>query len=339
MKAEGGHVQKFLNRADDFVDEVLDGILAAHSDELKVAGHPRAIVTARAPIGNKVGIATGGGSGHLPLFLGYVGSGLADGCAIGNVFSSPSSEVMLEVTRAVSGGQGVLYLYGNYGGDCLNFDLAAEMAADEGIHVQTIRASDDIASAPPEEIHRRRGIAGIWFLYKIAGARAAEGGSLDQVVKVTTKAAAGLRSMGVALGPCIIPAAGRPTFEVPPGYMEVGMGIHGEPGVRRDVLASADDIAAELTDRLIKDLPFKRGNRVAVLVNGLGATPMEELYLLYREARRRLVAAGIDIYRGWVGEYATSLEMAGASISLLRVDRELMRLLEADAQAPLLRHV
>jgi dihydroxyacetone kinase-like protein len=326
-------MQKILNDPEPFVDEMLDGILAAHPGQLRRPS-PRAIVRADAPVARKVGIATGGGSGHLPVFMGYVGRGLIDGAAIGNVFASPSSDDMLEVTRAISGGAGVLYLYGNYGGDRLNFDLAAELAADEGIEVRTILGADDVASAPPERASARRGIAGIFFLYKVAGAAAAEGMTLDQVAAVTERAAAGTRTMGVALSPCTIPAAGVPTFELPVGQMEIGMGIHGEPGVRRGPLATADEIAEELTRTILADLPFGRGDEVGVLVNGLGATPREELYILYRSVARILGGEGIRMHRVWVGEYATSLEMAGASVTLLRLDDELRRLVDAPAETP-----
>jgi dihydroxyacetone kinase-like protein len=326
-------MQKILNDPEPFVDEMLDGILAAHPGQLRRPS-PRAIVRADAPVAGKVGIATGGGSGHLPVFMGYVGRGLIDGAAIGNVFASPSSDDMLEVTRAISGGAGVLYLYGNYGGDRLNFDLAAELAADEGIEVRTILGADDVASAPPERASARRGIAGIFFLYKVAGAAAAQGMTLDQVAAVTERAAAGTRTMGVALSPCTIPAAGVPTFELPVGQMEIGMGIHGEPGVRRGPLATADEIAEELTRTILADLPYGRGDEVGVLVNGLGATPREELYILYRSVARILGGEGIRMHRVWVGEYATSLEMAGASVTLLRLDDELRRLVDAPAETP-----
>ena len=326
-------MQKILNDPEPFVDEMLDGILAAHADQLRRPSS-RAIVRADAPVAGKVGIATGGGSGHLPVFMGYVGRGLLDGAAIGNVFASPSSDDMLEVTRAVSTGRGVLYLYGNYGGDRLNFDLAAELAADEGIEVRTVLGADDIASAPPDRHEARRGIARIFFLYKVAGAKAAEDASLADVVEVTERAAAGLRTMGVALSPCTIPAAGVPTFELPAGQMEIGMGIHGEPGVRRGPLATADEIAEELTRLILGDLPYRHGEEVAVLVNGLGATPKEELYILYRGVASILAAEGIRVHRVWVGEYATSLEMAGASLSLLRLDDELRRLVDAPAETP-----
>jgi dihydroxyacetone kinase-like protein len=327
-------VQKIINQPDRFVDEMLEGILAAHPGDLKVAGDARAIVRADAPVRGKVGIATGGGSGHLPVFMGYVGQGLADGAAIGNVFASPSADQMLEVTRAIDGGAGVLYLYGNYGGDVMNFDLAAELADAEGIKVETVLGADDVASAPQGEAARRRGIAGIFFLYKVAGARAAEGASLAEVKAAAEKAAANVRSMGVALSPCTVPAAGRPTFELPAGEMEIGMGIHGEPGIRRGALETADQIAEQLTRAILEDLPFGRGDTVAVLVNGLGATPKEELYILYRRAHQLLQDAGIAVHRVWAGEYATSLEMAGASISLLKLDDELTRLVDAPARSP-----
>jgi phosphoenolpyruvate---glycerone phosphotransferase subunit DhaK len=326
-------MQKILNDPEAFVDEMLEGILAAHPDQLRMPG-ARAIVRADAPVPGKVAIATGGGSGHLPVFMGYVGRGLIDGAAIGNVFASPSSDQMLEVTRAISAGAGVLYLYGNYGGDRLNFDLAAELAADEGIEVRTILGADDVASAPPERLASRRGIAGIFFLYKVAGAAAAAGASLDEVVAVTARAAAGVRTMGVALSPCTIPAAGVPTFELPAGQMEIGMGIHGEPGVRRGRLEPADQIADELVDALLADRAFERGSRVAVLVNGLGATPKEELYILYRRVADRLADRRLTVHRVWVGEYATSLEMAGASVSLLELDDELAALVDAPVTTP-----
>lgn len=327
-------MQKILNDPDRFVDEMLDGLLAAHPDELRTTGDPRAIVRADAPIAGKVAIATGGGSGHLPLFLGYVGAGLIDGAAVGNVFASPSADTMLDVTRAIDGGRGVLYLYGNYGGDIMNFDLAAELARDDGIEVATILGADDVASAPKDRADRRRGIAGIFFLYKVAGAAAVAGASLAEVVAVTERAAANLRTMGVALSPCIVPAAGRPTFELPAGEMEIGMGIHGEPGVRRGTLAPADSIAGELVEAIATDLGLAGGDRVAALVNGLGATPKEELYILYRRVHQLLVGRGIGIERVWLGEFATSLEMTGASISLLRLDDELVRLLDAPARSP-----
>jgi dihydroxyacetone kinase-like protein len=252
------------------------------------------------------------------------------------VFASPSSEQILEATRAVHGGTGVLYLYGNYGGDVMNFDLAAELASAEGIETSTVLGADDVASAPAGSESRRRGVAGIAFLYKVAGAKAEEGGSLDEVVAVVERAASGLRSMGVALSPCIVPAAGQPTFSLPNGEMEIGMGIHGEPGVRRGSLEPAAEMAEQLVGRIVPDLPFRPGDEVAVLVNGLGATPREELYILFRSVHAGLTSAGVRVRRTWVGEYATSLEMAGASVSVLRLDDEIARLLDAPCDSPFL---
>jgi dihydroxyacetone kinase-like protein len=313
---------------------MLEGILGAHPDQLRRGGDPRAILRADAPVEGKVAIATGGGSGHLPVFMGYVGRGLADGAAIGNVFASPSADQMLAVMRAVDGGRGVLQLYGNYGGDVMNFGLAAELADAEGIEVATVLGADDVASAPKGEESRRRGIAGIFFLYKVAGARAEEGADLAEVKAVTERAAAGIRSMGVALAPCTVPSAGRPTFELPTGEMEIGMGIHGEPGVRRGPLEPADAVTDDLMEALLADAGYGSGSSVDVLVNGLGATPVEELYIVFRRAAAQLDAAGLTIRRAWIGEYATSLEMAGVSISLLRMDDELARLMDAPADSP-----
>lgn len=327
-------MKKIINHPMAFVDEMLEGILAAHPTQLRATSDPRAIVRADAPVQGKVAILTGGGSGHLPVFLGYVGYGLADGVSVGNVFSSPSAETMYEATLATHGGAGCLYLYGNYSGDVLNFDMAAEMAAMDDIHVATVLVSDDVASAPREQWQRRRGVAGLFFAYKVAGAMAESGADLDEVVRVTQKTVAQTCSMGVALTPCIVPAAGAPTFTLGEDEMEIGMGIHGEAGVHRGPLESADQIAERLTRAVLSDLPFARGDRVAVLVNGSGATPPEELYVLYRRVRQILDAEGIAVHRSYVGEYATSLEMAGASLTLLKMDDELARLVDAPARSP-----
>ncbi len=328
-------MKKIINDPTRFVDEMLEGILRAHPSQLRSAGKDgRAILRVDAPIQGKVAIATGGGSGHLPVFLGYVGKGLADGVAVGNVFASPSSGQMLAVTRAIDGGAGVLYLFGNYQGDCMHFGAAAEMAAMEDIPVEMVTACDDVASAPRDQWQTRRGVAGIFFAYKIAGAKAEEGADLQAVKAAAEKAIANTRSMGVALSSCTVPEAGRPTFSIGEDEMEIGMGIHGEPGVRRGKLESADSIATSLTKAIVEDLPFGTGDEVAVLVNGLGATPPEELYLVYRKVWEILHDLGITVHRSYVGEYATSLEMAGCSVSLLRLDEELKRLLDAPAESP-----
>lgn len=331
-------MKKLINQPERFVDEMLEGLLVAHSGMLRSASEDnRALVRADAPRPGHVGIVTGGGSGHLPVFLGYVGKGLCTGVAIGNVFSSPSADQALAATRASSSGAGVLYLYGNYGGDVLNFDLAADMADAEGIPTRTVLAADDVASAPPERAASRRGIAGIFFAYKCAGAAAERGDSLDDVEAAAAAAVAATRTMGVGISPTILPAAGKPTFQLADGEMEIGVGIHGEPGVHRGALETADEVTVRLLDAISTDLGLAAGDRVAVLVNGLGATPLEELYVMYRRAARYLAELGVTIHRPYIGEFATSLEMAGASISVMRLDDELTTLLDAPAESPFFR--
>ncbi len=327
-------MKKIINEPMAFVDEMLEGILAAHPTHLRATEDPRGILRVDTPVPGKVAILSGGRSGHLPVFLGYVGRGLADGVAVGNVFSSPSAETMFAVTAAAHGGAGALYLYGNYSGDTMNFDMAAEMAEMEGIRVASVLVSDDVASSPRATWARRRGVAGLFFAYKVAGAMAETGANLDEVVRVTQTAVAQTCSMGVALTPCIVPAAGVPTFNLADDEMEIGMGIHGEAGVHRGPLESADRIAERLTTAILADLPFARGDRVAVLVNGAGATPLEELYVLYRRVRQILDGERISVHRSYVGEYATSLEMAGAAVSLLKLDDELASLIDAPASSP-----
>jgi len=328
-------VKKIINDPFAFVDEMLEGILLAHPDRLRLVGaDKRAVVRADAPVKGKVGIATGGGSGHLPVFMGYVGKGFVDGCAIGNVFSSPTVEQMLAATQAIDGGVGVLYLFGNYSGDVMNFGMAAEMAGAEGIHVETVLAADDVASAPKGEEKRRRGVAGIFYAYKLAGAKAETMAPLAEVKRIAEKAIAHTRSMGVALSPCTVPAAGRPTFTLGEDEMEIGMGIHGEPGVRRGKLEPADRITETILTAILADMDLTQGDEVSVLVNGLGATPKEELYVMYRKVHQILSRRGVRIYRPYIGEYVTSMEMAGASVSLCKLDAELKVLLDAPASTP-----
>ena len=330
-------MKKIINDPFQVVEETIGGILKAYPSHLKpVPGSKRALMRADGPVRDKVAIVTGGGSGHLPVFLGYVGVGLCDGVAIGNVFSSPASDDMLAAAKAVHGGNGVLFLFGNYGGDRMNFDLAAELAEAEGIEVMQALVKDDIASAPPNDLDRRRAVAGLFFAYKIAGAKAEAGANLAGVKAAADKAIVNTRTMGIALAPCTVPAAGKPTFTLADDEMGVGMGIHGEPGVEVCKLKPADEIAEMLIARLVADLPFRPGDDVAVLVNGLGATPPEELYILWNRAHDVLRNCGVNIYRCYVGEYATSMEMAGASISLLKLDEDLKQLLDAPAHSPFL---
>ena len=331
-------MKKLINKPEDFVDEMLEGLYAAHPNYVRpVAGIPRALVTVRKKDG-KVAIATGGGSGHLPLFLGYVGDGMLDGCSVGGVFQSPSADDMLAVTTEIDSGAGVLYIFGNYNGDIFNFKMAADMAdMEHDIRVESVIAGEDVASGPqagPGEKNLRRGVAGIFFIYKTAGAAAAEMLPLDEVRRIAEKAAANVRTMGVALTACIVPRVGRPSFEIAEDEMEIGMGIHGEPGIRRGKLLTADEVIDEILPSIVADLPYGRGDEVAVLINGLGGTPIEEQYIIFRKVHELLNQYGIEIYRTYVGEYATSLEMAGVSVSLLKLDGELKRLLDKPADTP-----
>ena len=327
-------MKKIINKPADFVPEMLDGLLKAHPDQLAYQDDIHSIVRADSPVEGKVALATGGGSGHLPVFLGYVGKGMLDGCAVGDVFASPSADQMLSVTQRINGGKGVVYIYGNYGGDIMNFDMAAEMADMDDIPVRSVLVKDDVASAPPEEADRRRGVAGMVFAFKVAGAKADKGGSLEEVVKVTERALANIRTMGVALSPCIVPLAGKPTFTLADDEMEIGMGIHGEPGMKREKLQTADEITERMTNAILEDLQPQSGDRLAVMVNSLGATPPEELYVMYRIVHKILADKDITVHRAYVGEYATSMEMAGASLTFFRLDDELTELLDHPAHTP-----
>lgn len=326
-------MKKILNDPFKYVDELLEGMVAAHPQYYAQTGAGgRVIARAGGAKSGKVGIVTGGGSGHLPVFAGYVGDGLLDACAIGDVFASPSVEQMTDAIRAANGGAGVLRLYGNYGGDIMNFDMAGDMAEMEDIACTTVLLTDDVASAPPEEAEKRRGVAGMVYAFKIAGAAADAGKELDEVTRIAQKAADAVRSTGVALTPCIVPQAGKPTFSIAEDEMEIGMGIHGEPGVRVGKLESADAIANEMIDMLTKDRPIAKGDRISPMVNSLGATPPEELYILYRTVKARIEAAGGEIVMPLVGRYATSMEMAGVSFTFCWLDDELETYLTAPAE-------
>lgn len=331
-------MKKIINKPEEYVKEMLEGIYIAHPDLVTyTGGDVHCLVSANKKQG-KVGIATGGGSGHLPLFLGYVGKGMLDGCSVGDVFQSPSAEQMLAVTKEIDSGAGVLYIYGNYNGDIFNFDMAAEQADfEEDIRVESVVAGEDVASAGPSapgEKNTRRGVAGIVFVYKCAGAAADAMLDLDEVKRIAQKAADNVRTMGVALTPCIVPRVGKPGFEIGEDEMEIGMGIHGETGIRRGKLETADQITEEMLEKIVADIPYTSGDEVAVLINGLGATTLDEQYIVTRKVDAVLKEKGIKTYRYYVGEYATSLEMAGFSISLLKLDEELKKYLDAPAQTP-----
>ena len=323
-------MKKILNNPENYVDEMLAGLTAAHPEYYRLHGDSGK-VGARTTAGKagKVGIVTGGGSGHLPVFSGYVGEGLLDACAIGDVFASPSAEQMADAIRAADSGAGVLRLYGNYGGDVMNFDMAGELVEFEDISCSSVLLVDDVASAPPEEAKKRRGVAGMVYAFKMAGAAAEEGRDLNGVTAVAQKAADACRSIGAALSPCTVPQAGKPTFEIANDEMEMGMGIHGEPGVWRGKLQTADEMAGEMMDRLLADMPLAAGDRVSIMVNSLGATPPEELYILYRVVKARLDEVKTTIVMPLIGRYATSMEMTGVSFTLCKLDDELEALLTA----------
>ncbi|RLP77246.1 DAK2 domain-containing protein [Mycetocola tolaasinivorans] len=326
-------MRKIINAPDRLVDEVMAGIFLAHPDRVRpVTSDHRTLARVDAPAPGRVGIVTGGGSGHLPFFLGYVGTGLCSAVAIGNVFSSPSSAQIYAASRAVASDAGLLYLYGNYGGDVYNFDLAADLCRAEGIEVETVLGTDDILSA--SEADRRRGVAGLVLVYRVAGAAADRLWPLPEVARVAAAANAATRTMGVGLSPTILPAAGEATFELDPGEMEVGIGIHGERGRHRGPLETADEITDRFLAELETELDLTAGARVAVLVNGLGATPLEELYVIYRRVHEVLGERGVTIAYRLVGEYVTSLEMAGASVSIMQLDAELEDLLADPADSP-----
>lgn len=324
-------MKKLMNSPDAFVDEMLTGLVAAHPSLVQEG---RVIRRAGLAKKGKVGIVSGGGSGHLPLFTGYVGDGLLDTCAIGDVFAGPSVDSCIQAIRAADGGSGVLRLYGNYGGDRMNFDLAGEMVEMDGIETTTVRGTDDIASAAPEDSAKRRGVAGIIYAYKIAGAKADTGAVLAEVTATAQAAVDACRTIGVALSPCQIPGAAKPTFELGADEIEMGMGIHGEPGIWRDKLRPADEIADEMVRRLLADSVAHKSDRVSVLVNSLGATPLEELFIVYRHVAALLTREGLTIVRPLVGHYVTSMEMAGLSISMIHLDAEREELLAAPCACP-----
>ncbi|MCH4032420.1 MAG: dihydroxyacetone kinase subunit DhaK [Lachnospiraceae bacterium] len=325
-------MKKIINDPQHYVEDMLRGIYAAHPSVTYAADDLHCYCTAH-PKEGKVAIITGGGTGHLPLFLGYVGDGMLDGCGVGGVFQSPSAEQICEVARKVNGGKGILFLYGNYTGDIMNFDMAAEMLDFDGIETKSIVGADDVLSnANPDA---RRGIAGIFFMYKCAGAKAAQGGSLEEVLASAQRAKDNTRTVGFALTPCIIPEVGHPNFELKENEMAMGMGIHGEPGVWNGPIKTADELAAESLDFILKDMSVSAGEEVCVLINGLGATSKEELYILYNSVQEILKKKDIAIYRSFVGEYATSMEMAGASITLCRVaDKEMKAEIDYPVNTP-----
>ncbi|WDR07232.1 dihydroxyacetone kinase subunit DhaK [Devosia rhodophyticola] len=326
-------MKKLINDPANYVEEMLDGLCLAHPGLKRVGVDRRAITTANPIRAGKVGIVSGGGSGHLPLFTGYVGKGLLDACAIGNVFEGPTINSCQDAIEAANGGAGVLCLFGNYGGDRMNFEMASEFAAMNDVDTRTVLGTDDIASASPAEADKRRGVAGLIFAYKAAGALAEGGGSLDAVEAIARKTVERTRTVGVALSSCQIPGATAPNFTIADNEIEMGMGIHGEPGIWRRPIRPADELVDEMIAMLLAERP-EGATRVAILVNSLGATPLEELFILYRRAHQQLERSDLRVVRPLIGPYVTSMEMGGASISLCFLDEEIEELLAAPADCP-----
>ena len=325
-------MQRILNNADDIVDEMLKGFLKTHSDIVESTANPR-VVKAKNIKEGKTGVVTGGGSGHKPAFIGYVGKGLCDAAAVGEICSSPTAAAFLDAFKEADQGEGVACLYGNYSGDNMNVKMAVKMAKKAGITVKTVVANDDVASAPKDQREKRRGVAGEVLMWKVGGAKAEQGGSLDEVIAAAQKAIDNTRSVGIGLTPCTLPAVGHPNFEIKDGTMEVGIGHHGEPGIEVCPIETAAQMAERMVNVVVPDYPFAAGDEVVVLVSGLGATPVMELYVLYDEIDKILQEKGIKVYRSYVGNYFTSLEMMGATLTMMKLDDELKQLIDMPANS------
>ncbi|MCM3054881.1 dihydroxyacetone kinase subunit DhaK [Caldifermentibacillus hisashii] len=329
-------MRRLINNGYDVVEEMLEGYTKAHPDYAKLLENDnRVVVSTRKSSEPKVGIIIGGGSGHEPLFLGYVGENFADAAVVGNVNTSPSPEPCYNAVKAVDQGKGCVYLYGNYAGDVMNFDMGAEMAAEDGIRVESVQVKDDVYSS--ENFDDRRGVAGDLFVFKAAAGAATLGADIDEVVRAAEKVNRMTYSMGVALSSSTLPATGEPIFEIEDGDMEIGMGIHGEPGVRRSKIQPADKVVDELLSYILEEGKFTSGNEVYVLVNGLGGLPLMDQYIMFRRVEQVLSEKGIKIYKSLVGNYATSMDMIGGSITLVKLDNEIKKLLDVPCDTPYLK--
>ena len=327
-------MKKIINNADNFVEESISGLVKSYPEIYKYSSENNKVLTRSVKVDDKVGLVSGGGSGHFPLFTGYIGKGLLDSCAIGNVFASPSVDEISTAIKSANSGSGVLCIYGNYGGDVMNFDMASEMLEMEDIKVESIVVADDVASASKDEKEKRRGVTGMLFVFKTTGAIAETGADFNEVKRIALKTNENIRTMGIALTPTILPQAGKPTFEIGNDEMEIGMGIHGEPGIRRGKLKSANEITEELSEKLLSDIDLTKDDRVSILINSLGATPHEELFIVANKFNNILNDNGIINAKSYVGRYATSMEMAGMSITILKLDDELEKLLLEEANCP-----
>lgn len=323
-------MQRIINNPDLVVEDMLKGFVKNHQDIVAATDNPRVIKYKNAPEAGKVGIVTGGGSGHKPAFIGYIGRNMVDAAAVGEIFSSPTAKAFFDAFKEVNAGKGIACLYGNYAGDNMNVKMARQMAEMEGIEVKTVVANDDVASAPKEESEKRRGVAGEILMWKVGGAKAAKGGSLDEVIAAAQKAIDNTKSVGIGITPCTIPSVGHPNFKIEEGTMEVGIGHHGEPGIKVSDLATADEMAEIMLDIILPDQPFVRGDEVVVLLSGLGATPVMESYIVYNKVEEILSEKGIKVYRSYVGNYFTSLEMMGITITLMKLDDELKELMDME---------
>jgi dihydroxyacetone kinase-like protein len=326
-------MQKFFNDPQTVVDEMLEGFVKAHPDLVGTTDNERVLKFKEAPVKGKVGIVTGGGSGHKPAFIGYIGRNMCDAVAVGEIFTSPPAQMFYDAIRAADGGKGVAILYGNYAGDNMNVQMAMELAEEDGIPVKKVVANDDVPSAPKSEREKRRGVAGEILMWKVGGAKAAMGGNLDEVISAAQKAIDNTRSIGVGLSGCTIPEVGHPNFSVDPGKMEVGIGHHGEPGIEIADLESAGKVAERMCDAVLPDLPFNSGDEVVLLVSGLGSTPVMELYILHRDIEKILAENGLRLHLSYVGNYFTSLEMAGVTMTLMKLDEELKECMNLDADS------
>ncbi|WP_224336111.1 dihydroxyacetone kinase subunit DhaK [Haloprofundus halobius] len=330
-------MKKLINDPENYVDEMLDGMVAAHPDRLRRLDGTNVLVRADAPIDGKVGVVSGGGSGHEPTHAGYIGDGMLDGAAAGEVFTSPTADQLEEMVRACDAGEGVLCVVKNYEGDVMNFETAGEMAEIEDVEVAEVVVDDDVAVEDSLYTSGRRGVCGTIFVHKIAGAKAAEGADLEEVRTVAEKVVDNVGTMGMALTSCITPEKGEPTFDLGDDEIELGIGIHGEPGVKRTEVMSADEVADHLTEQVLDDLDLDDGDEVATIVNGMGGTPLSELYIVNRRVQKVLDDHGLDTWDAWVGDYMTSLDMMGCSVTVLRLDDELKELLGAPADTPALK--
>jgi len=327
-------MKKIINDPSNFVEESIQGLIVSHPNIYSFAKDNKSVITRTIKANNKVGIVTGGGSGHLPVFTGYVGKGMLDACAIGSVFASPSVDQIVSAIRNGNNGNGVLCIIGNYGGDVMNFEMACEIVAEEGIKTKKLIIADDIASASHEEKLKRRGIAGMIYIFKIAGSLAESGKSIDEVFELASIANENIRTLGVALSPCILPEAGKPTFEISEDEIEIGMGIHGEPGIKREKLRKADPLVDDLCKRLLADIKLQSEEKVSIMINSLGSTPLEELYIISKRVNENLSKLRIKVIKSHVGRYATSMEMAGMSITVLKLTDDLEKNLLSNSDCP-----